>query len=679
MKIENINYESIDELRQKLDLRFIDTNKTLIQVFSGCIEKNEILDICKILKDKNSDIKFIGTTTAGEIYNGNIGKGSITISIMEFEHTSFINKHFNNEDNFELGVDIANSLFVDNTKVMILFIEGLLNNGNDVVDGIASVDNTIPIAGGMAGDNGAFSKTYIFDNNGVYENGAVAVSLNSKVLNVLTNYQLNWQAIGKFMTITKAKKNRLYEIDGIPASDIYRRYLGDKIGDDLPHSAIEFPLLKIEENGLEICRTFVHKFDEDGSLLTIGNLDVGDKVRLAFGNVDLIINGANEDIRNYQYFQPEAIFTYSCASRITFLQSDVVRELQPLNDIAPIAGFFTYGEIYHQNNKNSLLNISLTILGLSESSSHKKISIEKSVTKEEKNFTTGKHFMVLDALSHLINRVISELNESKLEIEEINKHTRESIEYASLIQSALIPDNALFKNNFQDNFTIWQPKDIVGGDIYLFEELRDKDECLLMVIDCTGHGVPGAFVTMLVKAIERQIVAKINSDLTIDVSPAWILSYFNRTMKTLLKQESKDSISNAGFDGGIIYYNKKDKILKYAGAETALFYVENDELKTMKGNRYSVGYKKCAMDYEYKEHTVEVKERMQFYLTTDGYLDQNGGDKSFPFGKKRFQNIITENHQQSFDKQKEVFIDTLKTYQGNEERNDDVTLVGFRI
>ena len=274
---------------------------------------------------------------------------------------------------------------------------------------------------------------------------------------------------------------------------------------------------------------------------------------------------------------------------------------------------------------------------------------------------------------------ITEMEKTKLEIEAINKHTRESIEYASLIQGALIPDHSVFRNYFSDYFAIWHPKDTVGGDIYLFEELRHKDECLLMVIDCTGHGVPGAFVTMLVKAIERQITAKINNDPDEVVSPAKILSIFNKNMKQLLKQESVDSVSNAGFDGGILYYNKKEKVVKFAGAETPLFYVEENEQKMIKGTRYSVGYKKCSIDYEYKEHTIAVKEGMQFYLTTDGYLDQNGGEKGFPFGKKRFKKIIEAYHQESMADQQEIFLNELETYQQEEIRNDDVTLIGLKI
>ncbi len=301
-----------------------------------------------------------------------------------------------------------------------------------------------------------------------------------------------------------------------------------------------------------------------------------------------------------------------------------------------------------------------------------------SVTAAKLPGSDGIKSAVFTNITEMENAKIA-MERAKTEIEEIHKHTRESIEYASLIQGALIPDNKAFRNYFQDYFAIWHPKDTIGGDIYLFEELRDKNECLLMVIDCTGHGVPGAFVTMLVKAIERQITSKINHNPDEVVSPAKILSIFNKNMKQLLKQEDIDSISNAGFDGGIIYYNKKDKIIKFAGAETPLFYVEDNELKMIKGNRYSVGYKKCTMDYEYKEHTIEVKEGMQFYLTTDGYLDQNGGEKSFPFGKKAFKKIIEEYHNETMADQQEIFLNKLDEYQGNEETNDDVTLVGFKI
>ncbi|NPA66646.1 MAG: SpoIIE family protein phosphatase [Epsilonproteobacteria bacterium] len=283
-----------------------------------------------------------------------------------------------------------------------------------------------------------------------------------------------------------------------------------------------------------------------------------------------------------------------------------------------------------------------------------------------------------DGLKSAVFTNITEIEKARGELERMHKHTKESIEYASLIQGTLIPQEEVFKEYFRDYFFIWEPKDTVGGDIYLFESLRQGDECLLMVIDCTGHGVPGAFVTMFVKAIERQIIAKINHSDEI-VSPAKILTIFNKNMKQLLRQEEKESLSNAGFDGAIVYYNKKENIVKFAGAQIPLFYIENDQLQVIKGDRYSVGYKICDINHEYTEHTLRVKEGMSFYVTTDGFLDQNGGEKGFPFGKKRFMEMIVRYKDRKMAEQKEIFLEKLKQYQGAEERNDDITVVGFKL
>ncbi|NOQ32382.1 MAG: SpoIIE family protein phosphatase [Helicobacteraceae bacterium] len=276
---------------------------------------------------------------------------------------------------------------------------------------------------------------------------------------------------------------------------------------------------------------------------------------------------------------------------------------------------------------------------------------------------------------------ITEIETAKKTNDDILKRLNSSIEYASIIQGTLVPDNNIFRKYFSDYFLIWHPKDKVGGDIYLFEELRHDDECLLMVIDCTGHGVPGAFVTMLVKAIEREVVSLIKADDTIDVSPAYILSYFNKTMKKLLKQESKNSvtISNAGFDGQIIYYNRNDKILKFASARNELYYYQDDKLELIKGDRHSVGYKDSEVEYKFTDHIIDVSKDTTLYLSTDGYLDQNGGQKGFPFGKKRLKTLLNEIHSESMADQQEEFLYTLHDYQGAFEKNDDITVFGIKI
>ncbi len=271
------------------------------------------------------------------------------------------------------------------------------------------------------------------------------------------------------------------------------------------------------------------------------------------------------------------------------------------------------------------------------------------------------------------------LNEQRHYLETVLKKTSDSIEYASLIQNTLIPTNELLSEYFNSHFALWEQKDMVGGDIYLFEELRHKDECLLMVIDCTGHGVPGAFVTMLVKAIERQVIGLINTDFTMDVSPAWILQYFNRTMKQLLKQEDAKSLSNVGLDGQILYYNKQENIVKFASARNDVFIVQNNNVEMLKGNRHSVGYKDSDIKYKFTDHIINTRKNDIIYLSSDGYWDQLGGEKDLCFGKKRLLRVIDTIKDEPMDIQKQKLVNELKTYQGNHERNDDITVIGIKF
>jgi len=281
------------------------------------------------------------------------------------------------------------------------------------------------------------------------------------------------------------------------------------------------------------------------------------------------------------------------------------------------------------------------------------------------------------------NELLLEIKNSKKQIQEIHEHVRDSIEYASLIQNALISGHDIMKPYFKDHFVTWSPKDTVGGDIWLFNELRHEDECLLFVIDCTGHGVPGAFVTMIIKAIEREIITDLKKHPEFDISPAIIMSNFNKIMKKLLRQEHCNNSLHVGFDGGIIYYNKQTQIVKFAGANTPLFIKRADkELEIIKGNRYSVGYQSCDTDYNYQESTIEVEDGMKFYCTTDGYIDQNGGEKDLPFGKKRFINIIDKHHHKPMKEFQKILNDEMSEYENmieNNIRNDDMTIIGFEI
>lgn len=267
--------------------------------------------------------------------------------------------------------------------------------------------------------------------------------------------------------------------------------------------------------------------------------------------------------------------------------------------------------------------------------------------------------------------------ETERQLEAFNRKISDSIEYGSLIQNALLPGPGQMQSFFDDHFTIWEPKDVVGGDIFLFDPIRNDHEALLMVIDCTGHGVPGAFMTMLVKAVERGIVSDLRTG-DQDVHPAEILQRFNRTIRTMLRQDNPDSASNAGLDGAVLYFDKQRDILRFSGAETPLFYFEREGgLKTIRGDRQGIGYRKSDPNYVFTEYELKLSELSGLLVTTDGFIDQNGGDKGYPLGKRRLKELLEKNRERPVGELREELLSLLYDWQLSHERSDDLTVVGI--
>lgn len=262
------------------------------------------------------------------------------------------------------------------------------------------------------------------------------------------------------------------------------------------------------------------------------------------------------------------------------------------------------------------------------------------------------------------------------ELAKVNQNLQASIECAFLIQEAILPSDKILNAYTKDNFVCWEQKDSVGGDIYFVTELESENEILIMVIDGVGHGVAGAFLTILVKAIETQIISSINKG-RLEPSPAKVLERFNRTIKSILKQE-KGSKSNTGFDGGILYYNQKTNICKYAGSKTPLYILNDDILEVIKGDRVSVGFVRTKMDQVYSEYDVKIKKGTKLYLTTDGVIDQEGKD-NLRFGQQRFQELLLKNRDKTFQAQKELLGQSVNIFKNGCEQSDDITILGIEF
>lgn len=264
------------------------------------------------------------------------------------------------------------------------------------------------------------------------------------------------------------------------------------------------------------------------------------------------------------------------------------------------------------------------------------------------------------------------VEERTAQLTEANKKVMDSILYAEIIQSSLLPNQDQVKTYLPHSFFLWMPRDIVGGDIYYTESFEDG--FLIAIIDCTGHGVPGAFMTMVVSTSLRQITRSENCH-----NPADILKRLNFMVKTSLQQDTDYARSDDGLDAAVCWVKPQEKTLLFAGAKLPLYYIHNEKLDIINGDKQSLGYKKSKVDFTFTTHTVNLEEGMSLYLTTDGFLDQLGGAKRFPFGKKRFKKLLMENSQLPFEEQSEKLLQAFKEYKGDNDRQDDVTVLGFRI
>lgn len=399
MQSFNLQYEDKNSLEKFIKLHSIINHKSiLVQIFSGIVDEEYVLDVSKSIKQLLPHANIIGSSTSGEICYGKIYDNTIVISFSVFENTVVKSKFYNLDENFKIE-NIMDELISDDTKALIIFSDGLKSDADKLLKSVYKLKSDIVISGGRAADNGKFKKTYVFDEKNCSEEACVIGTLSGESLIVNSDYILNWTPIGRDMVVTKADGNVLYELDGMPIFEVYRKYLGEEVSQNLPQSTMEFPLIVKKEN-LNVARDPIIK-NKDGSLTFAGNFEIGDSVRFSFGNIDDITADISKNFDDFNKFPAESIFVYSCTARKSLLGKKLLSELNMLESLAPTVGFFTYGEYFHTSNIAELLNVTTTFLALSESSKIKKCFLKKSPIQE--------YDLVRRALTNLVKVTTQEL------------------------------------------------------------------------------------------------------------------------------------------------------------------------------------------------------------------------------------------------------------------------------
>ena len=281
--------------------------------------------------------------------------------------------------------------------------------------------------------------------------------------------------------------------------------------------------------------------------------------------------------------------------------------------------------------------------------------------------------MVKDYTENLelkVSERTEELNRLNVMLAESSSKLMDSIRYAQLIQSSILPEDTAICRLIPEFLVIYRPRDIVGGDSYFFRETGN--DFIIAVIDCTGHGVPGAFMTMTANAVLGHIF-----DTNVNGDPADILKEFNRLMRAELHHNDSGASVDNGLEIGLCRCNITDRKVVFAGARMDLLLVTSGKVKKIQGDRQAIGYRRSDPSFTYTSHEISLELGITCYLSSDGILDQSGGPRGWGFGRKRFMELLSSISWLSAKERKSAIEEALACYQGDNPQRDDITVVGF--
>ncbi|TND06484.1 MAG: protein serine/threonine phosphatase [Bacteroidetes bacterium] len=263
----------------------------------------------------------------------------------------------------------------------------------------------------------------------------------------------------------------------------------------------------------------------------------------------------------------------------------------------------------------------------------------------------------------------SEISRQRDEIGIKNKEITDSINYARRIQEAMLPAAEQFARLLPQSFVVNLPKDIVSGDFYWVAE--KEGTVFVAAVDCTGHGVPGGFMSML--GMEN-----LNEALRLSTEPGKILSWMNRFVKKSLKQDASAGATRDGMDAALCSIDSSGRTLRFAGAYRPLWIIRNAQVLETKATKISIGGF-TGDDQVFEEHRMQLEAGDMIYLFSDGYPDQFGGERKKKLMTKGFRELLLEIHQEPLEQQKKFLLDFIISWRGEIEQLDDILVIGIRV
>lgn len=292
--------------------------------------------------------------------------------------------------------------------------------------------------------------------------------------------------------------------------------------------------------------------------------------------------------------------------------------------------------------------------------------------KKELENQVNKRTQELVKEKELVEIKNQEIENKRIELETKNTAITDSINYAKRIQEAVMSPKEGLKFSLQkDMFILYKPRDIVSGDFYWFSEKENR--AYIIAADCTGHGVPGAFMSMLGITFLNQLVNEENTE-----NAGEILNNLRKKIISTLSNAEEKSQSPDGMDLALLIFDFNKNEVQFSGANNPLIYINNNEINRIKGNKMPIGLSDY-MEISFTTHTLPFQEGDVFYIFSDGYADQFGGEHGKKFLTKSFKELLLKIHTEPLNKQKIILDETIERWKGNHFQVDDILVIGIKI
>jgi len=258
-------------------------------------------------------------------------------------------------------------------------------------------------------------------------------------------------------------------------------------------------------------------------------------------------------------------------------------------------------------------------------------------------------------------------------IDEQHKSIKSSINYAKRIQEAMLPKQDSQQKLLPESFVLLKPRDSVSGDFYWFTEIKSwyNPDVIFTVADCTGHGVPGAFMSLIGMNALNGIIGRGIAE------PDQVLNELNTEIRSALQQETTGN--NDGMDIALCIHRKEKSTLEFSGAKNPLVYIQDNKLFQVKGDVHPIGGSRSLKGFSFKKHIITIDQPTMIYLFSDGYRDQFGGKDNNKFMSKKFNELLLSIHQKPLEEQKEILNRTIEAWKGNRQQTDDILVMGIRL